>query len=61
MSGEKNDVYSADCKAQNGKFHIRKSQNATKACHGLFPKRLVMEAACLFAQRLQVADYCRQQ
>ncbi len=29
-------------------------QNATKACHGLFPKRLVMEAACLFAQRLQV-------
>ncbi len=30
-------------------------ENATKACHGLFPKRLVMEAACLFAQRLQVS------
>ncbi|WP_146050865.1 VirK/YbjX family protein [Citrobacter amalonaticus] len=28
-------------------------QSATKACHGLFPKRLVMEAICCFAQRLQ--------
>ncbi|RPH28977.1 DUF535 domain-containing protein [Buttiauxella warmboldiae] len=25
-------------------------QLATKACHGLFPKRLVLEAACLLAQ-----------
>ena len=25
-----------------------------ESLHGLFPKRLVMEAACLFAQRLQV-------
>ena len=29
-------------------------QEATKACHGLFPKRLVMEAVCHFAKRLQV-------
>ena len=29
-------------------------QNATKSCHGLFPKRLVMEAVCRFAERLQV-------
>ncbi|WP_270502038.1 VirK/YbjX family protein [Kluyvera ascorbata] len=29
-------------------------QEATKACHGLFPKRLVMEAVCRFAGRLQV-------
>ncbi|WP_438437110.1 VirK/YbjX family protein [Kluyvera sichuanensis] len=29
-------------------------QEATKACHGLFPKRLVMEAVCHFAGRLQV-------
>lgn len=29
-------------------------QEATKACHGLFPKRLVMEAICRFAGRLQV-------
>ena len=29
-------------------------QNATKSCHGLFPKRLVMEAVCHFAGRLQV-------
>lgn len=29
-------------------------QNATKACHGLFPKRLVMEAVCRFAERLHV-------
>lgn len=35
------------------KFTHQGIQNATKACHGLFPKRLVMEAACLFAQRLQ--------
>lgn len=43
----------ADCKAQMGNS-TPEIQNATKACHGLFPKRLVMEAACLFAQRLQV-------
>lgn len=29
-------------------------QSATKSCHGLFPKRLVMEAVCRFAERLQV-------
>ena len=29
-------------------------QNATKTCHGLFPKRLVMEAVCRFAERLHV-------
>lgn len=29
-------------------------QNATKSCHGLFPKRLVMEAICRFAERLHV-------
>ena len=29
-------------------------QNATKSCHGLFPKRLVMEAVCRFAERLHV-------
>lgn len=28
-------------------------QTATKSCHGLFPKRLVMEAVCRFAERLQ--------
>ncbi|EPC6223585.1 VirK/YbjX family protein [Escherichia coli] len=41
---------------QSAKWEIphQEIQNATKACHGLFPKRLVMEAACLFAQRLQV-------
>jgi Uncharacterized protein conserved in bacteria len=27
---------------------------ATKACHGLFPKRVVMEAVCQFAQRLKI-------
>ncbi|MCT4701352.1 VirK/YbjX family protein [Enterobacteriaceae bacterium H20N1] len=27
-------------------------QNATKACHGLFPKRLLLEAACQLAQHL---------
>ncbi len=41
---------------QGAKWEIphQEIQNATKACHGLFPKRLVMEAVCLFAQRLQV-------
>ena len=29
-------------------------QKATKACHGLFPKRLVMEAVCEFARRMEV-------
>lgn len=29
-------------------------QSATKSCHGLFPKRLAMEAVCQFAERLQV-------
>ncbi|OAT25132.1 VirK family virulence factor [Buttiauxella ferragutiae ATCC 51602] len=29
-------------------------QVATKACHGLFPKRLVLEAACLLARHLGV-------
>lgn len=29
-------------------------QKATKACHGLFPKRLLLEASCLFAQRLDI-------
>jgi len=29
-------------------------QNATKSCHGLFPKRLVMEAVCRFAERMGV-------
>lgn len=29
-------------------------QNATKSCHGLFPKRLVMETICRFAERLHV-------
>ncbi|WP_052284331.1 VirK/YbjX family protein [Kluyvera genomosp. 1] len=28
-------------------------QSATKSCHGLFPKRLVMEAVCRFAERLR--------
>ncbi|VFS85811.1 virK protein [Salmonella enterica subsp. enterica] len=28
-------------------------QQATKACHGLFPKRIVMEALCQFAQVFQ--------
>ncbi|MTH48185.1 VirK/YbjX family protein [Intestinirhabdus alba] len=28
-------------------------QQATKACHGLFPKRIVMEAVCCFAQVLR--------
>lgn len=31
-------------------------QIATKACHGLFPKRLVLEAACLIAHRLGVSQ-----
>ena len=29
-------------------------QSATKACHGLFPKRLLLEAACQLAQHLNV-------
>lgn len=29
-------------------------QRATKSCHGLFPKRLVLEAVCHFAERFQV-------
>lgn len=29
-------------------------QKATKACHGLFPKRLVLEATCLFAQHIDI-------
>lgn len=29
-------------------------QKATKACSGLFPKRLVMEAVCDFARRMEV-------
>ncbi len=52
--GEKERCLLADCKAQNGKFHIRKSRMRRKPATGYFPKRLVMEAACLFAQRLQV-------
>lgn len=31
-------------------------QNATKSCHGLFPKRLVMEAVCRFAERSQATQ-----
>ncbi|WP_426347381.1 VirK/YbjX family protein [Cronobacter universalis] len=31
-------------------------QLATKACHGLFPKRLVLEAVCLLAQRFAVSQ-----
>jgi hypothetical protein len=31
-------------------------QHATKACHGLFPKRLVLEAACLLARHLGVSQ-----
>lgn len=29
-------------------------QSATKACHGLFPKRLLLEAACQLAQHLEI-------
>ncbi|MEO3989262.1 VirK/YbjX family protein [Pseudocitrobacter cyperus] len=29
---------------------------ATKACHGLFPKRVVMEAVCSFARRWQITQ-----
>ena len=29
-------------------------QNATKSCHGLFPKRLVLEAVCRFAERIKI-------
>ncbi|WP_435929700.1 VirK/YbjX family protein [Dryocola sp. BD613] len=29
-------------------------QSATKACHGLFPKRLLLEAVCQLAQHLEV-------
>lgn len=29
-------------------------QSATKACHGLFPKRLVLEAVCMLAQHFEV-------
>lgn len=41
---------------QGGKSNLPHEaiQGATKACHGLFPKRLVMEAVCRFAERLQV-------
>ncbi|SUW64660.1 Protein of uncharacterised function (DUF535) [Buttiauxella agrestis] len=31
-------------------------QIATKACHGLFPKRLVLEAACLLAHHLGMSQ-----
>ena len=31
-------------------------QQATKACHGLFPKRLLLEAACELAQRWNMAQ-----
>ena len=50
---EKNDVYWRTARRKMGNS-TSGNQNATKACHGLFPKRLVMEAASLFAQRLQV-------
>lgn len=36
--------------AQHGIPHER-IQKATKACHGLFPKRLVLEALCLLAKQ----------
>lgn len=29
-------------------------QKATKSCHGLFPKRIVMEAICRFAEQLNI-------
>lgn len=29
-------------------------QTATKACHGLFPKRLLLESACQFAQHIEI-------
>lgn len=31
-------------------------QAATKACHGLFPKRLLLETACFLAPQLQIAQ-----
>ncbi|MBM6691467.1 DUF535 family protein, partial [Fusobacterium mortiferum] len=31
-------------------------QLATKACHGLFPKRLLLEAVCLLAQHFGVSQ-----
>lgn len=41
---------------QGGKRELphEEIQKATKACHGLFPKRLVMEAVCDFARRMGV-------
>lgn len=41
---------------QGGKRELphEEIQRATKACYGLFPKRLVMEAICCFARRLGV-------
>lgn len=41
---------------QGGKRELphEEIQKATKACHGLFPKRLVMEAVCQFAQAFNV-------
>lgn len=29
-------------------------QKATKSCHGIFPKRIVMEAICCFAEQLNI-------
>ncbi|MCU6670881.1 VirK/YbjX family protein [Enterobacteriaceae bacterium H4N4] len=43
---------------QGGKRELphEEIQKATKACHGLFPKRLVMEAVCQFAARFGVTQ-----
>ncbi|MCU6664386.1 hypothetical protein D3C75_384650 [compost metagenome] len=43
---------------QGGKRELphEEIQKATKACHGLFPKRLVMEAICQFAARFEVTQ-----
>ncbi|XPE35553.1 DUF535 family protein [Shigella flexneri] len=41
----KRTMFTGGLQGANG--NSRKIQNATKACHGLFPKRLVMEAACI--------------
>ena len=38
----------------NAQLPHEEIQKATKSCHGIFPKRIVMEAICRFAEQLNI-------
>ncbi len=38
----------------NSQLPPEATQKATKSCHGIFPKRLVMEAICRLAEQLNI-------